>query len=54
MDNNMQLKLQKKPNAIMAMNPNISGPAAPGQKWHMKEITAINDRDYSSVNVSIM
>jgi hypothetical protein len=46
--------LVKKPNSLMAMTPNISAPAAPGQKWHVKKIVAINDKDYSSVNVSIM
>jgi hypothetical protein len=44
--------LIKKPNSLMAMTPNISRPAADGQKWHIKPIMAINDNDFSSVNVS--
>jgi hypothetical protein len=44
--------LLKKPNSLMAMTPNISSPAGPGQRWHIKPITAINDSAFSGVNVS--
>jgi hypothetical protein len=43
--------LIKKPNGLTVMTPDISAPAAPGQRWYLKKITAINDKDYSSVNV---
>jgi hypothetical protein len=51
---NGTFQMVKKPNSLMAMTPNIAAPAAPGQKWVIRKITAINDKEFSSVNVSSM
>lgn len=42
--------LQKNGNGLMAMSPNITAPQG-GQRWSFDKIEAINDEQYSTINV---
>lgn len=49
--NGTNYHMKKKDNGLMVMSPNITAPQN-GQRWKFKKITAINNDNYSSVNVS--
>ncbi|KAH7374342.1 hypothetical protein BKA66DRAFT_572299 [Pyrenochaeta sp. MPI-SDFR-AT-0127] len=48
--NGTNYRMNDKDGAVLAMSPNITAPQN-GQRWHFKEITAINNEKYSSINL---